>query len=71
MDSLPDIKFVEKEVKVLDARGLVKNDIEYIRKYIQAVHWKPGITVEEMAYAQGQHDLLEFIETKVAGRRLT
>lgn len=69
-DELPDIKLIEKEIIRLDARGLVKNDIEFIRKHIAPVEWKAGNSLEEMAYKQGQHDLLLFIETKVVGRRL-
>lgn len=67
---IPDIKIVETEVIKLDPRGLVRNDIEYIKSKLQDVHWKPGMTLEEIAYVQGQHDLLKFIETKVIGRRL-
>ena len=68
--SLPDIKLVEKEVVRLDSRGLITRDIEFIKKHISPVEWKKGMTLEEMAYRQGQWDLLRFIEERVAGRRL-
>lgn len=69
-DDIPDIRYVEKEVVKLDPRGLVKNDIEFIRSKLQAVEWKPNMTMADIAYLQGKHDLLKFIETKVVGRRL-
>lgn len=68
-EQLPDIKLVEKEITILDARGMIKNDIEFIRKHLVPVEWKPGMSMEQIAYAQGQKDLLIFIETKVVGRR--
>jgi len=67
---IPDIKTVEVEVVRLDPRGLIRNDIEYIKSKIAPVEWKKGMSLEEIAYQQGQHDLLRFIETKVVGRRL-
>ena len=69
-DELPDIKLVEKEVVRLDSRGLITNDIEFIKKHIPPVEWKKGLSLEDIAYRQGQWDLLRFIEEKVAGRRL-
>jgi len=69
-DDIPDIRYVEKEVIKLDPRGLVKNDIEFIRSKLQQVEWKPNMTLADIAYQQGKQDLLKFIETKVVGRRL-
>lgn len=69
-DDIPDIKYIEKEVVRLDPRGLVKNDIEFIRSKLLPVEWRPGMTMEEIAYLQGKQDLLKFIEAKVVGRRL-
>jgi len=71
LDELPDIKVVSEEVVRLDPRGLIRNDIEYIRNKLLPVEWKAGMTMEEIAYRQGQQDLLKFIETKVVGRRLS
>ena len=68
---IPDIKYIEKEVVRLDSRGLVKNDIAFIRSKLQPVEWRPGMTMEELAYLQGKQDLLKFIEQKVVGRRLS
>lgn len=59
-----------KEVRILDPRGMIRNDIEFIRSKLLPVQWKKGATLEEIAYHQGQHDLLKFIEDKVIGRRL-
>ena len=59
-----------KTVKILDPRGMIRTDIEYIRQYLPKVGWQKDSTLEEIAYNQGQHDLLHFIETKVVGRRM-
>ena len=67
---IPDVKLIETEVVRLDPRGLVRNDIEFIRSKLLPVEWKADITLEEIAYRQGQQDLLKFIEQKVVGRRL-
>ena len=69
-DELPDIKYIEKEVVRLDPRGLVKNDIKFIRSKLLPVEWTTELTMAEIAYRQGQQDLLKFIESKVVGRRL-
>ena len=61
---------ITKTVKVLDPRGMIRNDIEFIRKHLPTVGWQKNSTLEEIAYNQGQHDLLHFIETKVVGRRM-
>ena len=68
-EELPNLRVIEKEVVKLDPRGLVRNDLEFIRSRILPVEWKPGITMEEIAYRQGQHELLKFIEAKLVGRR--
>ena len=60
----------EKEVRVLDPRGMILNDIKFIRTKIPTLCWQKGMSLEELAYVQGQHDLLKFIETKVIGRRV-
>ena len=67
---IPDVKLIETEVVRLDPRGLIRNDIEFIRSKLLPVEWKTEITMEEIAYRQGQQDLLKFIEQKVVGRRL-
>ena len=61
----------EKEVhKKLDPRGLVRNDLAFIRSKVPAPQWKPDTTIQQVAYAQGQQDLIVFIETRVVGRRV-
>ena len=53
----------------LDPRGLVRNDIKFLNSKVPPVSWKADTTIEEVAYAQGQQDLIRFIETRVIGRR--
>ena len=67
---IPDVKLIETEVVRLDPRGLIKNDIEFIRSKLLPVEWNSDMTMEEIAYRQGKYDLLKFIEQKVVGRRL-
>ncbi len=63
------IKQTETHTK-LDPRGLVRSDINFIRKHIRGVHYQAGRTsIEDIAYAQGQNDAILFIEQKVIGRR--
>lgn len=54
----------------LDPRGLNYTDVLYIEKLIRPVSWAKGMTIEEIAHAQGQADLLRIIKDKVIGRRL-
>ena len=54
----------------LDPRGLVYTDIKYIEKSVPAVHYAQGMTIEQVAYQQGQQDMLNFIKNNVIGRRL-
>lgn len=68
---IPDVRLIETEVVRLDPRGLIKNDIAFIKSKLLPVEWKADITMEEIAYRQGQQDLLKFIEQKVVGRRLS
>lgn len=69
LDEIPDVVHVEKETIKLDPRGLVRNDIEFIKSKLPVVRWHKGISIEEIAYNQGMHDCLKFIEDKVVGRR--
>ena len=70
-DDLPEIIYVEKEVIKLDPRGLIRGDLDYIKKRLAPVAWQQGVTMEELAYRQGQHDIVKFIEDNMVGRRLT
>ena len=63
-------KEVIKEVEVRDPAGIMRNDILFIQKHMAPPQWTAGTTIEEVAYAQGQLDLLKFIEDKVVGRRV-
>ena len=69
-DEFPEIKYIEKEVVKLDPRGLIRGDLDYIKKRLAPIAWQPGVTMEELAYRQGQHDIVKFIEDNMVGRRL-
>lgn len=61
---------VEELLPQLDPRGLIKTDILYFRNHLPPVKWAPDTSIEELAYAQGQHDVLDFIErTLTKGKR--
>jgi len=64
------IKEVIKTVEVRDPSGLIRNDITYLKKHTSQVHWKAGTTLEQIAYQQGQVDVIGVIENKVVGRRV-
>lgn len=64
-----DRVYIKEEAR-LDPRGLVRNDIKFIRAKVPAPMWSKGTTIEQVAYAQGQQDLIQFIETRVIGRRV-
>lgn len=53
---------IEELLPKLDPRGLIKTDLLYFRNLINKVKWTPDTSIEEIAYAQGQHDVLDFIE---------
>ena len=59
----------EEERVMLDPRGLVHNDMEYIKRHIPQPGYIEGDTLADVAYKQGMHDLIRFIETNVIGRR--
>lgn len=54
----------------LDPRGLVHTDMKYIERHYRPVHYKAGMNLPDVAYQQGQADMITFIKTKVIGRRL-
>jgi len=54
--------------EIRDPSGLAARDIALVRRHISEVHWKPGLTLEQIAYAQGQEDLLRIIEQRVMGK---
>ncbi|GAF79039.1 unnamed protein product [marine sediment metagenome] len=64
------IQRVVEEVR--DPSGLVRNDLDLIKKHIvKEVYWRQGDTLEAVAYRQGQMDTLRVIEDKVVGRRVS
>ena len=54
--------------EIRDPSGLAARDIALVRRHISEVHWKPGFTLEQIAYAQGQEDLLRIIEQRIMGK---
>ena len=54
--------------EIRDPSGLAARDIAIVKRHVQEVHWKPGTTIEQVAYAQGLHDLLRIIEQRVMGK---
>ena len=60
---------VTKEVEVLNPRGLCDKDIAFAARHCPMPGWKRGETLEEIAYKQGQQDMLIFFKEKVIGRR--
>lgn len=53
-----------------DPRGLMKTDVAFMEKHTKPIQWAAGTTVEEVAYQQGQADMIRFVKLKVIGRRL-
>jgi hypothetical protein len=53
----------------IDPRGFIHQDIKVIRKHLPRLGYQKGDTLEDVAYRQGYHDLLLYIETKIIGRR--
>ena len=64
----PPALVITNTIEKRDPSGLAKRDIDMVRRHIATVHWKPGLTLEQVAYAQGQEDLLRIIEQKVMGK---
>jgi|TARA_R110002050_G_scaffold14371_1_gene45406 hypothetical protein len=64
------VRDIIKTVEVRDPTGLIRNDIAFLKKHTKEVHWKAGTTLEQIAYQQGQVDVISTIETKVVGRRV-
>jgi len=64
----PPAIVITNTIEKRDPSGLAKRDIDMVRRHIASVHWKPGLTLEQVAYAQGQEDLLRIIEQKVMGK---
>jgi|5_EtaG_2_1085323.scaffolds.fasta_scaffold01303_16 hypothetical protein len=66
---LPKTVEVEKIITIKDPSGLIKGDIEYIKKFFgKPIEYQDGITLEQVARKQGQLDVVRFIEKyKVEG----
>lgn len=62
-------KIVTEKVTVTkhDPFGLVKQDIEDLEEVIPKVHFKTGDTLADVAYKQGQKDVLTFLKRKHLG----
>ena len=60
---LPKTVEVEKIITIKDPSGLIKGDIEYIKKFFgKPIEYQDGITLEQVARKQGQLDVIRFIE---------
>lgn len=64
----PPALVITNTIEKRDPSGLAKRDIDMVRRHIAEVHWKNGMSIEQVAYAQGQEDLLRIIEKKVMGK---
>lgn len=61
------IKTVEVEVIRHDPNGLVKRDIEQIATHVTTAGYQKGDTLADVAYKQGQNDVLRFLQKKFLG----
>lgn len=65
----PRVVIQKERELVKDPRGLMHTDLEFIKRGTAGISWTPSTTIAEVAYAQGQADLIQFIERQVIGRR--
>lgn len=65
---LPAPQVITKERIVKDPHGLIKRDIEVLRKYAGRGKYSVGDSLESVAYRQGQLDLIEMIEAKMVAK---
>lgn len=61
------IKTVEVEVIKHDPKGLVKRDIDQLDAHIAAAGYQKGDTLADVAYKQGQSDVLRFLKKTFLG----
>ena len=63
-------KTIIKEVVVYekDPNGFIQNDMAWLKANVPIPHYKVGDSIEQVAYRQGQADLLRVIETRLIGR---
>ena len=65
----PTVRTVIEVQDRLDPRGLNMADVKFIERFCPQVYWKEGMSLEDVAYQQGQQDMVNFIKTRVIGRR--
>ena len=65
----PRVIVREKIEMVRDPRGLIMRDIDKVEKYVDGVEYKPGTSLDKIAYAQGQADTIRLFRTHI-GRRI-
>lgn len=61
-------QIIIKEVLVKDPNGFMPKDVEILKDHVKTVHWRQGMPIEQIAYQQGQVDLIRFIEEKLIKR---
>jgi hypothetical protein len=57
------------KLEKIDPRGFIPQDIKLIRQHLPRLGYQTGDTLEDVAYRQGFHDLLLYIETRIIGRK--
>ena len=58
----------EKYVPNKDPHGLIQRDIQFIEENVPSSGYRKGDTLADVAYRQGQADLLNFIKKHFKGR---
>lgn len=59
----------DSDLSGIDPRGFIQKDILFIKQRLPRLGYQPGDSLEDVAYRQGFHDLLLFIEQSVIGRK--
>jgi hypothetical protein len=59
----------DSDLSGIDPRGFIQKDILFIKQRLPRFGYQPGDSLEDVAYRQGFHDLLLFIEQSVIGRK--
>jgi hypothetical protein len=52
----------QDETNTIDPRGFIHKDIQILRKHLPRLGYAKGDTLEDIAYRQGQTDMIDHIE---------